>query len=46
MRENLDILDFELTDAEMEKPRTLDEDRSMWAEHDDPMIVQYAMTEE
>ena len=25
---------------------TLDEDRSMWAEYDDPMIVQYAMETE
>ena len=43
MKENLDIFDFELTANEMEQLRTLDENRSMWAEYDDPMIVQYAM---
>ncbi len=46
MRENLDIFDFELTADEMEQLRTLDENRSMWAEYDDPMIVQYAMAED
>ncbi len=43
MKENLDIFDFELSTDEMEQLRTLDENRSMWAEYDDPMIVQYAM---
>ena len=43
MKENLDIFDFELTADEMEQLKTLDENRSMWAEYDDPMIVQYAM---
>ena len=43
MQENLDIFDFELTADEMEQLKTLDENRSMWAEYDDPMIVQYAM---
>ena len=43
MKENLNIFDFELTTDEMEQLRTLDENRSMWAEYDDPMIVQYAM---
>ena len=46
VRQNHDLFDFELTVDEMERLRTLDEDRSMWAECDDPMIVQYAMTEE
>ena len=46
MKENLDIFDFELTADEMEQLKTLDENRSMWAEYDDPMIVQYAMAEE
>ena len=46
MRQNLDLFDFELTEDEMERLRSLDEDRSMWAEYDDPMIVQYAMAEE
>ena len=30
----------------MEQLRSLDEDRSMWAEYDDPIIVQHAMAEE
>lgn len=46
MKQNLDIFDFKLTDKEMEQLKTLDENKSMWAEYDDPMIVQYAMAEE
>ena len=46
MKENLNIFDFELTADEMEHLKTLDENRSMWAEYDDPMIVQYAMETE
>ena len=46
MKENLDIFDFELTADEMEQLRILDENRSMWAAYDDPMIVQYAMETE
>ena len=46
MKQNLDIFDFELTAGEMERLKTLDENKSMWAEYDDPMIVQYAMAEE
>lgn len=46
MKQNLDIFDFELTASEMEQLKTLDENKSMWAEYDDPMIVQYAMAEE
>ena len=46
MKQNIEIFDFELTDSEMEKLKALDENKSMWAEYDDPMIVQYAMAEE
>ncbi len=46
MKQNLDIFAFELTANEMEQLKTLDENKSMWAEYDDPMIVQYAMSEE
>ena len=46
MEQNLDIFDFELTADEMKQLKTLDENKSMWAEYDDPMIVQYAMAEE
>lgn len=45
MKQNLDIFDFELTEKEMEQLKTLDENKSMWAEYDDPMIVKYAMEE-
>ncbi len=45
MKENLDIFDFKLTNDELEQLKTLDENKSMWAEYDDPMIVQYAMEE-
>lgn len=44
MKQNMDIFDFELTDEEMAMLKTLDENKSMWAEYDDPMIVQYAMS--
>ena len=43
MKENIDIFDFELSVDEMEQLKKLDENKSMWAEYDDPMIVQYAM---
>ena len=46
MKQNLDIFDFELTADEMERLKMLDENKSMWAEYYDPMIVQYAMAEE
>ncbi len=46
MRQNLDIFDFKLTDNEMKQLKILDENKSMWAEYDDPMIVKYAMAEE
>ena len=46
MKQNMDIFDFKLTDNEMEQLKMLDENKSMWAEYDDPMIVQYAMAEE
>ena len=46
IKQNLDIFDFELTLSEMEQLKLLDENKSMWAEYDDPMIVQYAMEEE
>ena len=45
MKQNLDIFNFELSDLDMEQLKSLDENKSMWAEYDDPMIVQYAMAE-
>ena len=45
MKQNLDIFDFKLSDENMEQLKKLDENKSMWAEYDDPMIVQYAMEE-
>lgn len=44
MIENIDIFDFDLTAEEMEQLKAFDENKSMWAEYDDPMIVQYAMS--
>ncbi|MGN0329415.1 MAG: aldo/keto reductase [Lachnospira sp.] len=46
MKENLDVFDFKLTTKEMMQLKELDENKSMWAEYDNPMIVQYAMSEE
>lgn len=46
MKQNLDIFDFELTEDEMMRLKQLDENKSMWAEYDDPMIVQYAMAQD
>lgn len=44
MRENIDIFDFALTEEEMNIIRKLDENKSMWAEYDNPEIVQMAMS--
>lgn len=45
MKENIDIFDFELSDEEMKAIATLDEDRSLWLDYDDPHIVEMAMME-
>lgn len=39
--ENLDIFDFELTDADMEKIKTLDESKGLFVNHEDPEFVKY-----
>ena len=44
MKENIDIFDFALTDGEMHKLKSIDEDKSLWCAYEDPMIVQYAMS--
>ena len=44
MKENIDLFDFSLTDNEMSIIKTYDEHKSMWAEYDDPNIVEYAMS--
>lgn len=44
IRENIDIFDFALTDDEMTKIRTLDENKSLWLSYDDPNIVEMAMS--
>ena len=46
MKQNLEVFDFMLSAEEMEQLKALDENKSMWAAYDDPMIVQYAMSEE
>lgn len=45
MKENIDIFDFQLSDEEMKAIATLDEDRSLWLDYDDPYIVEMAMME-
>lgn len=44
MKENFDILHFELTSEEMEQIKTFDENKSLWCAYDDPMLVEYAMS--
>lgn len=41
MRENMNIFDFELTDAEMEQLATLDEKKSLFCDHYDPGFIKY-----
>lgn len=41
MQENIDIFDFELTDADMEKIKTLDETKGLFVNHEDPEFVKY-----
>lgn len=45
MKENIDIFDFELSDEEMKAIATLDEDRSLWLDYNNPYIVEMAMME-
>lgn len=46
MKENIDIFDFTLTSDDMDKLKSIDEDKSLWCAYEDPMIVEYAMAEE
>lgn len=41
MRENMNIFDFELTDAEMAQIATLDEKKSLFCDHYDPGFIKY-----
>lgn len=41
MRENMNIFDFELTDAEMAQIATLDEKKSLFCNHYDPGFIKY-----
>ena len=45
MKENIGIFDFQLSDKEMKAIATLDEDRSLWLDYDNPYIVEMAMME-
>lgn len=45
MKENIDLFDFQLSDEEMKAIATLDEDRSLWLDYDNPYIVEMAMME-
>ena len=42
MKENIDIFDFTLSEEDMKTIRTLDENRSLWLEYDDPNIIELA----
>ena len=42
MKENIDIFDFTLSEEDMKAIRTLDENRSLWLEYDDPNIIELA----
>ena len=44
MKQNIDIFDFELTRDEIDKIKTLDENKSLWLEYDDSNIVEMAMS--
>ena len=44
MLENIDLFDFFLTEEEMGIVKKFDEKKSMWADYDDPNIVEYAMS--
>lgn len=44
IKENINIFDFSLTEDEMNRIRTLDEDKSLWLAYDDPNIVEMAMS--
>lgn len=41
MQENIDIFDFELSDKDMDKIKTLDESKGLFVNHEDPEFVKY-----
>ncbi len=41
MQENIDIFDFELTEKDMDKIKTLDESKGLFVNHEDPEFVKY-----
>jgi 2,5-diketo-D-gluconate reductase A len=44
MRENIDVFDFELTDAEMERIAAMDRGESLFFDHRDPKMVSWMAT--
>ena len=40
MKQNLDVFDFSLSEADMEAIRTLDEGKSLFFDHYDPSTVE------
>lgn len=42
IKKNIDIFDFTLSEEDMKAIRTLDENRSLWLEYDDPNIIELA----
>ncbi|HEX9018414.1 MAG TPA: aldo/keto reductase [Anaerolineaceae bacterium] len=41
IQENLDIFDFELSDGDMEQIKTLDENKGLFVNHEDPEFVKF-----
>lgn len=41
MQENIDIFDFELSEKDMDKIKTLDENKGLFVNHEDPEFVKY-----
>ena len=41
MRENINIFDFELSEKDMKKIKTLDESKALFVNHEDPEFVKY-----
>lgn len=43
MKQNLDVFDFALSEAEMERLRALDEGQSLFFSHYDPATVEFIL---
>ena len=41
MQQNIDVLDFELSDEDMEQIKTLDTNQSQFFDHHDPKMIKW-----